>query len=203
MYSVAIFAPTIINQFQPGHTTRHAQALVIPIFVAALVVCLLAAYASDKLKHRAGFAFFGYILTIIGAALLFTQKHHTADVKYAALYFMACGSYISLPMIWTMLINNVSGSYKIGIAIAIEVGVGNIGGIASAWIFRGSQAPLYVTGYTTLITMSTIAAALVVVYSVGLLLENKARDAGKRDYRLSEPDSDNLGDDHPNFRYSC
>ncbi|KAG9228987.1 putative salicylate hydroxylase [Amylocarpus encephaloides] len=129
---VAIFAPSIIKQLDPTASARHTQALVIPIFVAATAGCLAAAYASDKLKHRSGFAIFGYVLIIIGASILANQKHMSKNVKYGALYFMAVGGYISLPMLWTLLVNNISGSYKIGYAIAMEVGLGNFGGIASA-----------------------------------------------------------------------
>jgi hypothetical protein len=30
--------------------------------------------------------------------------------------------------------------------------------------------------------------------------ENRKREQGDRDWRLEEPDADNLGDDHPMFR---
>jgi hypothetical protein len=30
--------------------------------------------------------------------------------------------------------------------------------------------------------------------------ENRMRERGDRDWRLQEPDADNLGDDHPAFR---
>jgi hypothetical protein len=49
--------------------------------------------------------------------------------------------------------------------------------------------------------MSCAAAALVIIYTIALAVENKARAAGKRGYRLSDPEVDNLGDDHPSFRY--
>ena len=201
VYSVAIFSPSIINQFSPGQSPRHVQALVIPIFVAAMVGCLAAAYASDKLKHRSSFALFGYLLVIIGASILINQKQVNTHVKYGALYFMAVGGYISLPMLWTMLVNNLSGSYKIGFAVALEVGLGNFGGIASALVFQGKMAPFFVVGYKTVLGMSCAAAALVCIYTFALYMENKARDAGKRDHRLSDPEIDNLGDDHPHFRY--
>jgi hypothetical protein len=32
--------------------------------------------------------------------------------------------------------------------------------------------------------------------------ENKKRDRGERDYRLVGEDADNLGDDHPHFRFT-
>ena len=114
---------------------------------------------------------------------------------------MASGSFISLPLLWTMLVNKVSGSYKVGFAVALEVGLGNVGGIISAWVFRGRDAPGYETGYRTILGMSCAAIVLLIVYATGLWSENKASEAGKRDYLLDEVDFDNLGDDHPRFRY--
>lgn len=69
------------------------------------------------------------------------QERHSTSVNYGALYLMASRTFFSIPMLWTMLVNNVGGSYKIGYALAVEVGMGNIGGIASSLIFPGSQAP--------------------------------------------------------------
>jgi sugar phosphate permease len=201
VYSVAIFAPTIISQYAPDQSARHVQALFIPIFIAAAVGCLAAAYASDKLKHRSGFAIFGYLMTIAGFAIMTNQKHFSTHVKYGSLYLMATGAYISLPMLWTMLVNNISGSYKTGFAVAVELGIGNIGGIASALIFQQKQAPLYTLGWKTSLGMTCSAAGLVIIYTFMLWRENKARDAGKRDHRFSSPEIDNMGDDHPEFRY--
>ncbi|KAG8167310.1 hypothetical protein KVR01_002999 [Diaporthe batatas] len=146
LYSVAIFAPTIINQFEKGQSPQHVQALVIPILASALAACLSAAHASDKPKHRGG-------------------RGTAACARYAALFLMAAGVYVSLPMVWTMLVNNVSGAYKVGFAVGLEVGLGNFGGIASALVFQGSQAPGYADGYKTLAVMSCVAAFLVVLYT--------------------------------------
>jgi len=200
-YSISIFAPTIINQFKPHQSPRHVQALVIPLFVTATVGCLAAAYASDKLRIRSIFAISGYCLTLTGTVIMVNQDDASTDLKYAALYFMATGAFIALPMLWTMLVNNVSGSYKIAFAVALEVGIGNIGGIISAWMFRGANRPRYIAGYRTLMGMTLGAICLVCGYTFALWFENKARRAGKRNHRLLFPDVDNLGDDHPEFRY--
>ena len=101
----------------------------------------------------------------------------------------------------TMLVNNISGSYKTGFAVAVELGIGNVGGIASALIFQQKQAPLYLLGWKTTLGMTCSAAGLVIVYTFMLWRENKARNAGKRDHRFSSPEIDNMGDDHPEFRY--
>jgi len=50
-----------------------------------------------------------------------------------------------------------------------------------------------------LLILTGIAA---VTFYIGLKRENAKRDAGERDDRLQLPDADNLGDDHPSFRFS-
>lgn len=201
LYSVTIFAPTIIAQFGSNKSATYVQALVVPIFMASSVITLTIAFISDKIKHRAGFALLGYVITGAGLLIMMNQKSVSAGTKYAALYLMAFGAYISMPVVWTMLANNVSGAYKIAYAIGMQTGLGSVGGIISAWIFQGSQAPLYQTGYNVSFGAVCVAAGLTIVLVVGLWLENRARDAGKRDHRLTAPDADNLGDDHPHFRF--
>lgn len=99
IYSVSIFAPTIISQLQTNQTPRHVQALATPMFATASVGSLTAAYASNKLKHRAGLALFGYCLSMARSSILMNQAHYGTASRYAALFLMATGGYISLPML--------------------------------------------------------------------------------------------------------
>lgn len=47
-----------------------------------------------------------------------------------------------------------------------------------------------------------VTATSCVVFLVMVWRENKKRVRGERDYRLTESDADNLGDDHPHFRFT-
>lgn len=201
LYSITIFAPSIITQFSINKTPTYVQSLVIPIFVASAIATLITAYVSDRLKHRFGFSLLGYAFTGAGLLIMMNQNSVSSNTKYGALYLMGVGSYISMPLVWTMVANNGSGVYKTAYTIGMVTGLGSAGGIISALIFQGSQAPLYSTGYHVSFGAVCIAAGATCVYVVGLWLENRARNAGKRDHRLTAADADNLGDDHPHFRY--
>ena len=122
LYSVNFFAPTIISQFSTNKDPRYVQSLVIPIFLASAAGTLAVSFASDKLRHRFGFTMFGYILTAAGLLIMMNQKSVSINTKYGALYLMSVGAYISLPTLWMMLVNNVSGSYKTAFAIGVEIG---------------------------------------------------------------------------------
>lgn len=177
------------------------QALVIPIFVVASATTLAIAYLSDKLKHRTGFALLGCVIAIAGYIILLNQSHVSVNVRYGALYLISAGSLAVLPAAWILLLNNVSGSYKVAFAIGMEIGLGNAGGFVASLTFQNKDAPYYWTGFKTTFSLMCAAAGFICLYTAGLWYENKQKRAGKRDHLLSE-DGDNLGDAHPQFIYT-
>lgn len=200
--SVGIFIPTIVSGISAHQDPRHVQVLCIPVFVAAAVSSFAFSFLSDYFKHRTGFAIFGYVMIVAGAIVLLNQEHVHANTRYGAVYLLACGIYIAVPIIWTILPNNVAGTYKTGIAIAIQVSIGNLGGVASTLCFASTKAPYFVLGYTTIVWMTCCAAGLLSICMFFLWIENRAREAGKRDYLLERENADKLGDRHPSFRYT-
>jgi hypothetical protein len=87
---------------------------------------------------------------------------------------------------------------------AFTSSVGQMGGITSALIFPESDGPYYVPGVSVCIGLC--AAGFVVAGCIWFFnsLENKARDAGRRDHLRDLPrDQQNkLGEKHPDFRYT-
>lgn len=202
-YAINLFAPTFIKELNPTYTGRHVQALCIPIFLVSSLATLISAVGSDRLRHRYSFAMLGYLITLVGLIMFFCQKSLSPGARYAALYLVSIGTYITLPLVWTMCVNNVSGYYKTSIASAICVGFGNSGGIIASSIFTTKSAPYYWTGFRVDFACTVVAAALTTGLLIGLKAENRKRDKGGRDYRYNLPAKqvDNLGDDHPRFRF--
>lgn len=201
VYSCTLFAPTIIHVLRPTYTPKQVQGLVIPIFVVASVSTLIMAYASDKLKHRSGFAMLGCVITIAGYIILLQGKSVSVNARYGALYLVASGSFAALPAAWMLLLNNVSGSYKTAFAVGMEIGLGNVGGFVASTSFPAKSGPLYLPGFRTACGLICAALALVGIYVLGLWLENREKRRGKRDHLLDEQ-GDNLGDDHPQFIFT-
>lgn len=65
-----------------------------------------------------------------------------------------------------------------------------------------SEHPEYPTGFGVSLGLLWVCAIASAIFVVGVRRENKRRDAGERDWRLGGADGDNLGDDHPKFRYT-
>ena len=106
------------------------------------------------------------------------------------------------PITITWVNNNMGGHYKRSVSSAMMIGFGNAGGIVASNIFITSQAPAYPTGYGTSLGLIWMCALCCTVFLIGVMRENKKRGQGERDWRLDGADSDNLGDDHPHFRFT-
>ncbi|KAI0527951.1 MFS general substrate transporter [Xylaria bambusicola] len=201
-YSLVFFMPTILVEF--GWKAREAQVHSIPVYAVTAVVMVLVAWLSDRLRHRYGFILLGCSLATVGYGILLGQDGLSRDVKYGALFFASVGGYIATPMALAWLSNNISGHWKRAFGAGIQVTVGNIVGVVSANVFLEREAPRYHTGYGTALAFNWLGGIAATAMFVGMLLENRKRDAGGRDYRLSRPDEEvrNLGDDHPSFRFT-
>lgn len=201
-YSVSFFAPTILKQL--GWTSIKAQVMLIPMWIVAFIFNVSTSLLSDLLRHRFSFAFGGVLLSTIGYGLLLNQRHLSAGVRYAALYFLGAGNFTTQPTVMTWLINNVGGQYKRGIASAFQIGLGNISGLIASNIYLPQQAPEYPVGYGVGLGMVWLCGLSCLIF-LGLLIdENRKRARGERDHVLSLPEEElaNLGDGHPSFRFT-
>lgn len=146
----------------------------------------------------------GVLLGSVGFIVLLTQKASIINegVKYMALFFVTSAGYIVQPMVVSWVMNNASGHYKRAFTSGTMIGLGNAGGLVSSNVFFQEESPYYPTGYGTSLALLILTGIAAVVFYAGLRWENARRAAGECDYRLQLPDADNLGDDHPAFRFS-
>lgn len=215
-YSSSFFIPSIIKDM--GYTAQASQIRSIPIFVVASTTTLLVAICSDRLQHRFGFCMLGICVASVGYAILLSRDLVPIGARYAALFLVVVGCYITQPIIIAWIQNNSSGHYKRyiypdpdcsapilihfprSISSAMMIGFGNLGGITASNIFISTEAPYYTTGYSVSLGMLWMCGICCVILFFGARRENKRRARGERDWRLEGADADNLGDDHPRFR---
>lgn len=197
-YAGSFFIPTIIKEL--GYTSSSAQVRSIPIFVVATLTAVATAYLTDRLRHRYLFCMAGLVISSVGYILLLNQHSLSVGVKYFALFLIVPGGYITQPVVLVWIANLMSGHYKRSVASAVQVGFGNIGGIVASNVFLTREAPKYRTGYGVSLGFLWLCGVSCTVLFFFVRAENRKRERGERDHRLEEPDSDNLGDDHPHFR---
>ena len=89
------------------------------------------------------------------------------------LYFVSIGTYSSLPMVWTLTTLNLATPLQKAIGSGFVIGVGNVAGFVSAWIFRTSEAPYYKSGMVDGLILTCVAAGLTAVTWVYIEWHNK------------------------------
>ncbi|KAI0455441.1 MFS general substrate transporter [Xylaria acuta] len=201
-YALVFFMPTILVEF--GWKAREAQVHSVPVYAVAAVFMFLIAWLSDRYRHRYGFIILCCVFTTVGYALLLHPDGLSRDAKYTALFLLAMGGCAmpSLSVAW--LSNNVSGHWKRAFSAGIQITIGNITGVLATNIFVDREAPRYPTGYGTALGLTWLGAIAATAMFVGMLVENRKREAGEKDDRLCRPAEEvgNMGDYHPSFRFT-
>ncbi|EKG16496.1 Major facilitator superfamily [Macrophomina phaseolina MS6] len=198
--SVVAFQPSILKGL--GYTATQAQIHSIPIYAASFVFSLTCAYLSERLRQRYLFGMLGSIISVVGLAVQLAQPP-SYKVRYMGMFFVTAGPYLTMPItvVWNAI--NVGKGYKRTVAFACVIALGNCGAFVASNVFITEEAPRYPTGFST--NMGFIALSLVsqTVLYVALRVENARRERRRRELPavLDEKLYEDMGDQHPDFRY--
>jgi len=129
------FLPTIVKDM--GYSSINAQGLTAPVYFAAFLCCVFAAWLSDKYGKR-GYIIAGFAsMSTVGYILLATT---TADgPRYAGVWLASCGIFPALAINITWLLNNQGGDSKKGAGLAILATFGQCSSFASSALFPASD----------------------------------------------------------------
>ncbi|KAK4097550.1 MFS general substrate transporter [Parathielavia hyrcaniae] len=178
LYSYSLFLPTIVRDLGTVQTPELAQLMTVPPYVVACVFCVGAGWYADKLGQRGIFMIFFMVVSIIGLIMLMASS--SAAVRYVGCFFLATGIYPNVPQGVAWNGNNIGGSLKRGVGIAMHVGFGNLGGTISAYLFLPKDSPRYIPGFAVLLAFQAMALVLSVLMMIYLRRENARRD---REYK--------------------
>lgn len=130
-----------------GYTASMSQILSIPIFACATITAVAVAFATDRLRHRFGFIILGVLVASTGYAIMLNMTKVHVGVRYFACFLITTGGYIAQPVTIAWTLNQMGGHYKRSMAAAIQIGIGNCGGIVASNIFLAKEKPYYKTGF--------------------------------------------------------
>ncbi|KAM3563100.1 hypothetical protein ARSEF4850_002486 [Beauveria asiatica] len=202
LYSVSVFLPTIVKGL--GYTNEVAQLMSVPPYAVACLFTVGGGFLADRHGQR-GIYMIGFnIVAILGFALLAGVQHH--GVKYLACFLVTVGVYPNVPQGVAWNGNNIGGSLKRAVGIAMHVGFGNLGGAVSGFVFRQADAPRYLSGHLALVGTLSMSLVLSVFMTIHLRRENARRDAQHKplaeytnEEKLRESE---MGDNATFFRYT-
>ncbi|KAK0453626.1 MFS transporter [Armillaria borealis] len=206
LYSFSLFLPTIIAQL--GYSGGQAQLHTVPPYVPAVVLTVVVAFLSDRLKLRGPFILIFLPMAIIGYIVAITATTNTG--RYAAVFLIAAGIYPCGPCLLSILPNNSSGHYKKATATAFQLAFANTGGFIATFSYTQDQAPRYIRGHAINLACLVFAWFFVGANVCYCLWENKARREGHRTENIRQykelwdegKTRAPIGDRHPQFRFT-
>ncbi|RYP36432.1 hypothetical protein DL767_003395 [Monosporascus sp. MG133] len=200
LYGISLFLPTIIRNL--GYSSSKAQLMTVPIYITAAILAVFFAYISDRLGKRSPFVVSFLLIMIVGFSMCISTSN--PRVVYAGVFVAACAIYPAFPGVITWLANNLAGSYKRSAGMAIQIGVGNLGGAMASNFYRQKDAPRYILGHAlelAFIGAGVVAAAiLIVAYAAINKKRDRALQEGGQD-RYTAEELSAKGDRAVTFRY--
>ncbi|KAI0954507.1 hypothetical protein AcW1_006382 [Taiwanofungus camphoratus] len=177
LYAFALFLPSIINEL--GYTATPANLLSVPVYVLACIFTCLVGFIADRYGRRGYLNILCLVVGAIGYIILIVSRD--AGVSYFAVYLAACGIYPSIPNVIAWVSNNVEGSYKRSVSLAMVISFGNVNGAVSSNVYRAQDKPWYTLGHGIVLMYIGIGLICSVSYLLLLKRENRKRDRGERD----------------------
>ncbi len=206
VYSVALFLPSIIAGLAKW-TRSQSQLLTVPVYATATIWVVSSAILSDRLKRRWAFMIVDQLLRLVGIVLNITYP--SAGVRYFGMFLLASGSYAGLATSVAWLSNNLSGQTRRGVGSAMQIGVGNFGGLVASNVYRSKDAPRFILGHA--VVVGFVGAGMLFgapAYAWWLWRQNARKravlaeqEAGTRP-AYSAKEVHELGDRAPDFNYT-
>ncbi|KAF7308391.1 High-affinity nicotinic acid transporter [Mycena chlorophos] len=210
LYAFSLFLPTIINQVlvywlsmrkpyllthpyrirrnpcEPPHRpglrlglhNNVRTSLNLNAILTAPHRCLVG-FLADKHKNRGLFNL--VFLCIGGAGYIILIASRNPALSYFATFVATCGIYPIIPNTIAWMSNNVEGSYKRSVSLAMVISFGNINGAVSSNVYRAKDKPWYRLGHGLVLMYIGFGIIASTIYLIGVRRENARRDRGERD----------------------
>ncbi|KAH9062460.1 MFS general substrate transporter [Lactarius vividus] len=143
VYVIALFTPTIV--YGLGFSAANAQLLSAPPFVCGSVLSVVVGIYSDRVNLRGPFLVAGAIVSLVAYIIAYTTS--APGPGYVAAVIAASGSIPLVPISLVWAGGNSGGNMKRAVVLAIVIGLGNLGGICSSFIYY--QPPRFHKGHGT------------------------------------------------------
>ncbi|OCH91516.1 MFS general substrate transporter [Obba rivulosa] len=177
LYAFSLFLPSIISQL--GFSATPANLLTVPVYAVACGFTCVIGYIADRRGQRGMLNIMLLVVAATGYLILIFSRN--AALSYFAVYLAAIGIYPCIPNIVAWVSNNVEGTYKRSVTLAMVISFGNINGAVSSNVYRAQDQPWYTLGHGIVLLYIGIGFITSIAYLLLLKRENAKRDRGERD----------------------
>lgn len=194
----------VINEL--GYSAANAQLLTIPIYVTAVVCLIIAAKLSDHYQTRSPFIIGPQLFGALGLIIVMAiPKEKYPGAVYVCLFIGAIGLYTTITGVVSWTGNNLTGSWKRAIGMAIQISIGNLGGAVGMNIYLEKQEPEYWLGFGFSLGILLCASTAAMILRIALQRAGEKREAMSEDEireRYTREQLWEMGDSSPLFRYT-
>lgn len=190
-----------------GYTSSQAQLLTIPPYVAGALSAYGFAKLSDRFMWRAPFVVVPMLIIVLGFSMILplapTISSHIAPC-YVGVVLICVGQYPTNPAGSAWISGNLAGPSKKAMGIALNIALGNIGGVSGSYIFLDNEQPGYRTGFSVGLSFAAMAVVTTLFLEFSYWRINKQRAAlDKTEIREKYSDDElaRLGDKSPLFKH--
>ncbi|KAJ7187887.1 major facilitator superfamily domain-containing protein [Mycena filopes] len=199
VYAIALFTPTIVQEL--GFSAANAQLLTIPPFFAGCIATIGVGFLSDRYNLRGPFIVGPCLVALVGYLILYNTKSPGAGYVGAVLAAVGVYPTIAVNLAWAGSI--AGGDVRRGVVIAMVIGLGNLGGICSSFIYI--TPPYFHIGHGTIMGWLGLSIILSCFAMWDHARVNKQREAycareGIGAERRAE--FRDMGSESPLFRYT-
>ncbi|KAG2348122.1 MFS general substrate transporter [Suillus weaverae] len=196
-YAIALFSPTIIKEL--GYSAANAQLLSVPPFVAGAIATIIVGVYSDKHNLRGPYIIGGALVSLVGYILLYCSVQ--AGPSYVGACLAAAGNYPTVAVILAWAGSNAGGDLKRGVVLAMVIGISNLGGVCSSFIYI--DPPRFHIGHGTIIGFLSLSIIMSLFAMWDYNRLNKKKEARCLVENITDDrgyEFEDMGDDSPLFR---
>lgn len=176
-YGFAFFLPIILST-KLKFSMAMSQCLGAPPYAASGILMYGAAWFSDKYKTRGPVLCFLCLVSLIGLPIMGFVKSPWG--QYVGVFITVSGTNSAIPSVMAYQANNIRGQWRRAFCSATLTGIGGIGGITGALIFRTEDAPMYVPGFAACMACNVLVIMIVGVLTIYFRRCNAEADRGER-----------------------
>ncbi|OQE20156.1 hypothetical protein PENFLA_c017G01681 [Penicillium flavigenum] len=190
-----------------GFQNTNAQLMTVPPFIAGAISAIAFTNISDRYNWRFPFVAAPLMLIIIGYAIIIGLKGQLEAHVGAGFFAMivACmGIYPTYPATASWAINNLAPSKRRAIGSALNICMGNTGGIIGSYMYLDQESPTYLTGFGLSLAFGVSGLLVACIVELSFVYANR-RNGRLSETEVREKYTDeqllSLGDRSPLFRY--
>ncbi|EGY20131.1 hypothetical protein VD0004_g410 [Verticillium dahliae] len=205
-YGTKFNLPTITRSM--GFENTQAQLMTAPPYVAGAISSIVFSQFSDRYYWRMPFVVIPFSCVCIGFSIMLGLRgnfENQVGPSYFAAVIACIGIYPAMPAATSWAANNLAPASRRAVGLALNIALGNMGGIMGSYMFFDSDAPMYNTGFGLSLAFGLSGLLMAFAAEAAYKWGNKKKEALSEEdirARYTQDQLLKMGDRSPLFRYT-